>query len=101
MSCKERTIAFYRRPWLLIADGPAALVLLFCLYYILTYDPMENASSKEIHLQSGYERYSPEHLRWQEEFTRKWERIAHTELVPNQLPIHISETIEPMIYGAV
>ena len=93
---------FSRRPWALIAGGIVAIVLLFILYSILTYDPMEgaeSASSKEIHLQSGYENYSPEHLRWQREFTRKWERITSTELVPYKLPIYISETIEPMTYA--
>ena len=90
---------FSRRPRVLTAGGIVAIMLLFILYSILTYDPMEiaeSASSKVIHLQSGYEKYSPEHLRRQREFTRKWERITSTELVPCKLPIYISETIEPM-----
>ena len=93
--------SFFHRPWLKIAIL-AAIALLVMLYSILSYDPIEgaeSANSEEIHLQSGYGRYSPEHLRWQQEFTRKWERITSTELVPHQLPVYLSETIEPMTYA--
>ena len=84
--------SFFHRPWLKIAIL-AAIALLFMLYSILSHDPIEgaeSANSEEIHLQSGYEKYSPEHLRWQREFTRKWERITSTKLVPYKLPIYIS-----------